>query len=266
MATQKLGTTLFLFAHQDDEFGVFWEISRLIDNGKRVAVAYLTSGDLAGRPSAARDEESTAVLGKLGVKEQDIFFLGRDAGIPDGQLSRHLDLVFQAVLNLADEIGELNRIYFLAWEGGHQDHDAVHLLGAALGARLGVLDRCFQFPLYTGAGCSSIFFRLFSPLPENGPVILSRIPWLNRFRFISYCFCYPSQKKTWIGLFPFFVLHYFFQGTQIFQPVSTARLKHAPHRGRVLYERRGFYRYEEFFNDASRFLNRYLNIDIPRNE
>ena len=31
--------TLFLFAHQDDEFGVFYEIHRLVSRGAKVIVA-----------------------------------------------------------------------------------------------------------------------------------------------------------------------------------------------------------------------------------
>ncbi|HAK90971.1 MAG TPA: PIG-L family deacetylase, partial [Massilia timonae] len=35
---------LFLFAHQDDEFGVFERIATLRRQGVRVACAYLTDG------------------------------------------------------------------------------------------------------------------------------------------------------------------------------------------------------------------------------
>ena len=38
--------SVFVFAHQDDEFGAYPEIVRLIKNGTKVLVVYLTSGSL----------------------------------------------------------------------------------------------------------------------------------------------------------------------------------------------------------------------------
>lgn len=259
-------SVLFLFAHQDDEFGVFGEIQRLVCRGERVSIAYLTSGDLSGKPSPIRDEESIAVLGKLGVSRQNIHFLGRETEIPDGKLFAYLDTAFQAVLNLAERIGRPQRLYFLAWEGGHQDHDAVHLVGLATGRQLRIIDKCFQFPLYTGAGLPSVFYKLFSPIPENGRPGVFTIPWRKRIEYIRYCFSYPSQKKTWLGLFPFFLFHYIFWGTQILQPVSLPRIRQSPHAGKLLYERRGFCRYQDFIQHANIFLDRFLPTSAKENE
>ncbi|MDC1227852.1 PIG-L family deacetylase [Oceanospirillaceae bacterium] len=243
-------SSLFIFAHQDDECGCFFELHRLVAQGEKVFVVYLTSGTPDGNTSHVRDTESINVLGKLGVPSSNIYFLGSQEVIPDGHLSSHLNGVYQSILNLIGYIGLPQRLYFLAWEGGHQDHDAAHLIGLALGKRLGVLENCFQFTLYTGQNLPSIFFKLFAPLPDNGARTLSRISWRQRFQFLSYCLCYPSQKTTWLGLFPFFIIHYLFSGTQIFQPVSLLRIMEQPHTGTLLYERRGFYSYQEF-NDAS---------------
>ena len=38
-----------------------------------------------------------------------------------------------------------------AWEGGHQDHDAVHIVGVRSAQRCGVLASSRQFPLYRRA-------------------------------------------------------------------------------------------------------------------
>lgn len=254
-------TNIFIFAHQDDETGVFWELQRLVSCGENVIVVYLTSGDLSGKPSPIRDRESISVLEKIGIARDNIYFLGSEVGIPDGKLCNYLEIAFQSVLELLKRIGTPQRMYFLAWEGGHQDHDAVHLIGMALGKKFGILEHCFQFPLYMGHRLPSILFKLFSPLPENGIISLATIPWRDRFRFISYCLSYPSQKKTWIGLFPFFFLHYIFWGTQILQPVSLPRIRQQPHTGCLLYERRGFYSYKKFLRDSEYFLSRYLKLD-----
>ena len=251
-------SSLFIFAHQDDECGCFFELHRLVARGDKVLVVYLTSGTPDGNTSHLRDSESINILVKLGVPSSNIYFLGSQEGIPDGKLSSHLEGAFQSVLNLIGYSRLPQRLYFLAWEGGHQDHDAAHLIGLALGKRLGILENCFQFPLYTGHNLPSIFFKLFAPLPDNGAKNLSRISWRQRFEFLSYCLCYPSQKKTWLGLFPFFLFHYLFSGTQIFQPVSLLRIMQQPHTGRLLYERRGFYSYQKFIYSSKDFVQKNL--------
>jgi hypothetical protein len=81
-------------------------------------------------------------------------------------------------------------------------------------------------------------------LPENGEVETVKIQLFNRLRFIGLCLSYPSQVKTWIGLFPFFLFHYFFFGTQALQKVSLERLNNRPHAGSLYYERRKFSSWE----------------------
>ena len=253
---------LFLFAHQDDEFGVFYEIQRLIKRGDKVTVAYLTSGTSDGTPSPFRDAESIFVLKKLGVSESNIVFLGTNTGIPDGDLCSHLDLAYRGIDDLIAKDEAPEKLYFHAWEGGHQDHDAVHLIGVVLGEHLGILERCYQFPLYSGVDLPAAFFRMFYCLPENGPPHLTTIPWRQRIEFIKFCFHYPSQLKTWIGLFPFFLFHYLFFGTQILQPVSAKQIHRPPHLGKLLYERRGFYSYKKFSEVTSGFINRLSEAKI----
>ena len=254
--SSKKEIAIFLFAHQDDESGVFYEINRLINEKKRVVIIYLTSGHHLGHPSPIRDNESAHVLSKMGISSDNVFFLGRNLSIPDGKLPEYLDTALEGVTNIIDKIGKPSVIYTLAWEGGHQDHDAAHLIAAAIGSLFDILPNCYQFPLYTGANLRSIFFKLFSPLLENGVIVRHRIAWRDRARFIAYCFLYPSQKKTWLGLFPFFLFHYIFFGTQILQPISIFRLQQAPHAGVLLYERRGFYQYQNFSKYADIFIRR----------
>ena len=72
---------LFLFAHQDDEFGVFERIATLRRQGVRVACAYLTDGQTAKSSAAQRNAESLAVLAQLGVAPGDVIFAGTPAGV-----------------------------------------------------------------------------------------------------------------------------------------------------------------------------------------
>ena len=249
---------LFIFAHQDDECGCFSELNRLVDRGDEVFVVYLTSGTPDGRPSQLRNLESVGTLARIGIARNNIHFLGEQIAIPDGQLSCNLEKVYESVLEMSSTIGLPKRLYFPSWEGGHQDHDAAHLIGLALGKRLKIIDNCFQFSLYTGHNLPSVFFKVLTPLPDNGAQIVFRISWRKRFQFLSYCLCYPSQKLSWLGLFPFFFIHYLFSGTQIFQPVSLSRIIEQPHPGKLLYERRGVYSYQEFVESAKCFIEKNL--------
>ena len=247
-------TTLFLFAHQDDEFGVFWKIQSLRQQGQRVAVAYLTAGTFSGEPSPIRDQESIRVLGLIGVPINDINFVGNRAGIPDGHLPEYLQIAFDHCVELAYEIGNISEICCLAWEGGHQDHDAVHLIGVQLAKKLDVFDQSCQFPLYNGAGLRGVFFRLFSPLPSNGAVFITKIPIKARLRFATLPFYYRSQWRTWCGLYPFMLLHYIFSAKQYLQKLSVERIKSTVHSGQLLYERRGFYSAQMFAYYAKKFI------------
>ncbi len=247
---------IFIFAHQDDECWCFYEIRRLVSRGDEVKIVYLTSGTFDGSLSPVRNAESIAVLGEIGVPKENIFFLGTHEKIRDGRLCEGLEVVFNSFITFTDEAGAPSSLYFPAWEGGHQDHDAAHLVGIALAKHFRILDQCYQFPLYTGVNLPSIFFRTFACLPENGEPIVSKIPWKDRIRFIKLCFSYPSQIKSWIGLFPFFMMHHIIYGTQSLQHVSVDRINFAPHSGTLLYERRQAYSYEIFIQETCDFVNR----------
>lgn len=250
--------SVFLFAHQDDEFGVFAEIERCVSQGDRVTAIYLTSGEASGNGSPERNAESREVLYRLGVEPEEIYFIGEQLHVPDGKLVEHLSVVLTGLLALGERIGRGDALYLLAWEGGHQDHDAAHLVGLALAKVWECQQSCWQFTLYTGASLPGPCFRLFAPLLANGLIHRQAISWQQRLRFIRYCFLYPSQRKTWIGLFPFFLCHQLVWGTQILQLCSPKRVCQPPHPGRLLYERRGFYNQNEFFRQAQPFIETHI--------
>lgn len=74
---------LFLFAHRDDEFGVFQKIIDELEKGHRVCCAYLTDRGFNGVSTQRRNRESLFVLQQLGAQRQDIYFAGNALGIPD---------------------------------------------------------------------------------------------------------------------------------------------------------------------------------------
>lgn len=245
---------VFLFAHQDDEYGVFHLIEQSVACGRRPLCLYLTNGDFGGQDVAVRNRESLGVLQKLGVLEDDCVFVGQEEKISDGQLVNGLEAAYQAVLSCLKKKGaEVHAIYLLSYEGGHQDHDAAYVVGCRLVEVMGIA-RAWQFSLYNGRGLPGILFRVLAPVVENGRVYNEPISFSGRCRYIGYCLSYRSQWKTWLALLPFVLAHYVFYGTQSLQKVSAARCLSRPHEGALLYERRGALGYEDFLDKVEFFL------------
>jgi len=242
---------LFLFAHQDDEFGVFQKIIDEQQKGHRVCCAYLTDGVFSGDSSQRRNRESISVLKQLGVQEQDVFFVGQALSIPDAGLDEHLEPAANWIREWLTGFSQVSSVYIPAWEGGHHDHDVLHAITVTVTDNLRMIERVKQFSLYNAYGCIGPLFRVCAPLPLNGEIEKIRIPWRNRFNFLRYCLSYPSQAKTWIGLFPFVLLHYLFNGNQLLQPVSVDRICHRPHDGKFYYEKRGFSTWEKMASRLS---------------
>ena len=236
---------LFLFAHQDDEFGVFERIATLRRQGVRVACAYLTDGQTAKSSAAQRNAESLAVLAQLGVAPGDVSFAGQQLGIGDARLPLHLQEAGRWIGQWIDGFCPIEAIHVTAWEGGHHDHDALHALAVTVAAERGLLGRTWQFPLYQAKGLPGPLFRVLAPLPENGPAVATAIPWSCRLRHLRACLSYPSQRNTWIGLFPFVLLHYLLRGIEQLQPVAPRRLLEPPHAGALYYEKRKFFTWEQ---------------------
>jgi LmbE family N-acetylglucosaminyl deacetylase len=247
--------SVFIFAHQDDEFGIYAELVRLINKRTKVIIIYLTSGSLDGKKRPDRESESLTVLKNIGVKQENIHFLGTDLNIPAARMFEYLDIIYPRLLSLLSTQNRIKSLYFLSWEGGHQDHDATHIIGLALAKQLNILDHTFQFTLYSGYKLPWVLFKLFSPLIDNGEVITYRISWDLRWRFIKYILSYKSQFIPLAGLFPFFLFHLIFKGKQILQPVNINRLLEKPHTGRLLYERRSKIEYNKFNNKVQGFIN-----------
>lgn len=230
---------LFLFAHQDDEFGVFARIEQELRAGRRVSCVFVTDGAATANPDR-RDAESRAVLQQLGVPTHNILFVGRQLAIGDGQLHRHTEVLADWLSRFLDAHPTFDSYFVPAWEGGHPDHDLLHAVAVELLVARGDLAKVWQYPLYNGRNCPGPLFRLQSPLPENGPVNRQAIGWYDRLRYIRLCLAYPSQWRTWVGLFPFVCLHYLCSGVQQLQHVDRARLTQPPHARPLYYERRAF--------------------------
>lgn len=234
---------LFLFAHQDDEFGVFQILQACRDSGVRVACAYLTRSPdpaLAHR----RNTESLRVLATFGIDAGNVAFAGDVLGIDDARLPEHIALAAGWIENWIAMFYNVKAIHVAAWEGGHHDHDCLHAISVDLAARSGQLGVVRQYALYNRMGRSGPWFNVLSPLSANGAVERTAIPLRQRVRYLGLCLCYPSQRVTWIGLFPFVLLHYLLRRVQTLQPVAIGRTLERPHAGMLYYEYRKFYRWD----------------------
>jgi len=246
----------FIFCHPDDEFAVFPLIeSEMYEKKNQVICCYLTDGAFGQQDPIIRMEESKTVLNRMGLSLSDIFFIGFSLNIPDCGLVYHLKPIYDAVRQMLSEYNNIESLYIPAWEGGHQDHDAAHVIGTVLASELGILDRTLQFSLYHGEGLIGPLFKVMTPLMSNGKIHFKKIHIKKRLTYILKCLQYKSQWKTWVGLFLFVMFHYLVIGKIYIQPVHTIRLMSSPHRGKLLYERRGFFSWDIFKKELANFIN-----------
>lgn len=245
---------LFVFAHQDDEVAAASRIEFELAEGADVFCAFLTDGG-SGVPPGIRNRESLAVLESLGVRSDRIAFIGSEIPIADGALVEHLE---DALEQLRRRMAGVNveRVFCLAWEGGHQDHDAAQLVAAALARERGVLDRCFELPLYNGRGVPGGLFRVFAPLPGRWERRGLSLAQSLRIAFLGWR--YRSQRCSWIGLFPEAFLKLALLRRESFRPVDPARFRERPHSGRLFYERRFRFSYQRFAAAASEFIEAHF--------
>lgn len=249
---------ILILAHQDDEFGVYSQINSF-KNKKKIYVFYMTSGfqyKISKVALSIRDKESLKVLNKLGIKKNNIFFIGRSLGISANQLHNYLNIAYQNVLKFCKKIKGQKIILSHSLEGGHEDHDACFYLTKKILKSFDKTTTSFQFSLYNGKKMPFIFYRVFSPISENGKIINYPINFLCRLKFIYLLFFYKSQIKIWIGLYPFIIYKYLFNKINNIQVIKKNNIIKRPHKGKLLYEKRNFLKYNLFKKNIRKF---YLN-------
>lgn len=246
--------SIFIFAHPDDEFGCYESIRREVALRRQVECYYLTDGGYGKQSVERREAESLCVLSRLGVATNAVHFLGRHLGVPDGSLPQHMVVATTALADKVVDQDGVAAVYVPAWEGGHQDHDAAHLIAVAIIDRVKSRDGCYQFSLYHGEGLKGGFFHVLKPISLNGERLRLAIPMKYRLFYLRLCLSYPSQWKTWVGLFPFVLVKLLFGGCYYLQHIDSHRVYERPHTGPLLYERRGMASFTDFEHSALKFL------------
>lgn len=241
----------FLFAHCDDEFAVFPVLEALARSGASVRCAYLTHG---GRGAERRPHESLQVLEHFGVKPSQVQFLGRELGVPDGELDAHAGRILQRLIDERRAFAGPLNLWVPAFEGGHLDHDLAHLLGVLLLERFPD-DRGFQVGLYNGRGLPGVWFRVMSVIPENGASETLRWGVLPGARWLRLPGLYRSQWRSWLGLFLFAAWRWVALRRLDVQRLTPRALSERPHGGWLSYERRygvAFERFERIRDELAR--------------
>lgn len=236
---------VFLFAHQDDEYPINARIRFEIERGADVICLYLTDGEGHGVSSAVRNAESLRVLTSYGVARTKILFPGVEHAVRDGQLVRHVDSMAQVVKDwLLPVAPRIELIFTPAWEGGHADHDAVHLVGLDVANQIGATGKCWDYSLYNAYG-SRHFFRVMRHLERPGTVKRD-LSFSESLRSAFQCWRYPSQLRTWIALFPESLYRWVVLRSELTAKVDASWIAQRPHEGTLLYERLFSTSHEEF--------------------
>ncbi len=181
---------LFILAHQDDEyFAAPWILDEL-SRGNAVACAYLTDGGSRTDP-AVRNKESLDGLGALGVPNSNVVFIGGDKEIPDGQLMHHMTKAHAALDEWLNERHfSVTRIYAPDYEGGHPDHDASHIVAAAVARSLNITDS-WSFAMYNAYRCPRPLFRVLRLVRRAGSRAI-RYPLGAGLKLAMFCWRYRS--------------------------------------------------------------------------
>jgi LmbE family N-acetylglucosaminyl deacetylase len=258
-------TKLILLAHQDDEIAFAPLLARFKSAGAPVRVIYLTDGGAGRAAPEVRSRESSRALASLGVQPSEISFLGNELAVPDGLLFRYFCRVFGALEAQCASIRALGEIYTLGWEGGHPDHDAAHVIAMALALARNRVGRAWQVPFYRAIDRGPPLFRLFAPLPANGPVHRLPLTWPEaRLRAWQMRF-FPSQWRPFAGLGPGILWHALTSPVLKMQRMCLGRIWERPMAGRLLYEARTGVRFSQLSERATAFL-RKRGITLPQTQ
>ncbi len=221
---------LFLLAHNDDEYFAALRMREEIRLGNHVLAAYLTHGSVHGTDSAARMAESIKVLSKLEIEQNDILPIGRGKHILDFRLHERIVDAYRGLSEVLANIA-IERLYVMAWEGGHPDHDASHLIGVTF-ARQRNLEEVYEFPAYSR-------FRVMHPLRKDFGLLATGTNRIGAFKTLVSGFSYRSQRKTFLAMLPGSIVQVLLVGHQNYWLVPQGRdYAQPPHAGRLFYERR----------------------------
>jgi LmbE family N-acetylglucosaminyl deacetylase len=257
-------TTLFLLAHNDDEFFVRPLLIEEVARGHRIMCVYTTDGAAYGENPERRHAESVEALRTIGIDQACIVPIGMRLGVRDGASHRAILPLWHALVE-ATSGAAITRIVTLAWDGGHADHDAAHLLGVALGQVMNC--HVDEFPVYHRFRTIGPLFWCMSLLPGPGDITHHPVSLFDAIRWLAASRHYKTQRRTFAALLGFCVPQILFRRRLLIRRVPRERdYLTKPHGGELLYERRFKVPHREFTTVTANFINEYVMETVPSRE
>jgi len=230
---------LFILAHNDDEYFCALRMHEEIRLGNRVIIAYLTYGGRQGEDPDERIKESLRVLSASGVKQSDILSIGRSRQIPDLKLHERTIDAYQELDDLLKDTS-IQRVYLMAWEGGHPDHDASHMVGVAFARNRDLLLQAYEFPAYSR-------LHVMHPLRSSSRLLATRTDRMHALKTLISGFSYTTQRRTFMAMLPGSIAQLLIIGHQNYWLLPSERdYSKPPHAGGLFYEKRFHISFGEF--------------------
>lgn len=226
--------TLFVLAHPDDDLFVRPLIVRSLGAGG-VIVAFVAAE--TERTRGRRRREAVAALAALGLDALHVVFPGEDADARDGRVIARLDAVYASLAAaLGDRLGRIGSIVTHAWEGGHPDHDAAHLIALKLARRLGVAEESFGCAFYRAAEAPLLPYHVQTPHPAAADYRRVPVRFAEAFAAAAAARRYPSQWRALIVFAPFLMARAFVDRSLHLQPLSRSIAPARPPGAKLLAE------------------------------
>ncbi|MDB4154585.1 PIG-L family deacetylase, partial [Candidatus Pelagibacter sp.] len=248
---------IFILSHYDDEFGLFNVIESSTKNNKKVFVFYLTNGltkkDIKNKTKLyQREKESTKILTKLGVKKNNIIFLGKKLNIPVYYLYKNLGIVYNEIYKFLNKLDGKCLIYTHSWEGGNEDHDSSYVIVKKILSKNQKSKKGFQFSQYHKQNTILYPFKVQTLISSKGKIFRNRLGTTSKIKYIYYLFTYISQFYLWLPVYPFIIYKILINDYGNVKIISKNLKLSRPHSGNLLYEKLRKNKFKElkifFFN------------------
>lgn len=246
--------SLIVLPHQDDEFFILPYIEYLLKIGRDIRVIYITNGKYSDHDPVTRINESQKTLSNYGVDLKNIVHYGYENSVNDSEIPFKLNQIHDYLKNLIlsyhDNVVE---ILAPAWEGGHQDHDALNRVILNILHGFNKTSIFHQFYLYNSYKTIAPFFRVMYPVCMNEKTKEFCFTFKSSIRAVYNAFNYKSQYKTFFGiLIPSIVQFTIFRKIYLQIPNPQFNLD-PPHSGILLYERRRRFEYSNMLKNLKKY-------------
>ena len=253
-APSDLGATLFVLAHNDDEFFVLPRVLRETAEGRACLFLFTTDGAAYGESPERRLSETLEVLGKFGINRSSVISLGAQLGIRDGTSHRSIDSLWKG-MQQSLENRQVARVFTLAWDGGHNDHDTAHLLAVAFAQSRGL--PIMEFAAYNSFQMPKPLFRCMKLIPGRGDLVEDRVSCREAVRWALTPRHYRSQRRAFLGLLGFCLPQILLRRRLVTREVTGKRYLERPHEGPLFYEVRFKVPHSEFLAATRAFIQHH---------